>query len=78
MHPEWAHHTLYEEVELVRALIEQSGEVVATLTADKLGAIAPYIVAPARNITHIVTEKHVPDEVLAPYQALGIQIVRAE
>jgi DeoR/GlpR family transcriptional regulator of sugar metabolism len=49
--------TLYEEVDLVRALIEQSGEVVATLTADKLGAIAPFTVAPAENITHIVTEK---------------------
>jgi DeoR/GlpR family transcriptional regulator of sugar metabolism len=70
--------TLYEEVELVRALIEQSGEVIATLTADKLGAIAPFFVASADNITHIVTEKSVPEEQLAPYRALGIQIVRAE
>ncbi len=70
--------TLYEEVELVRALIEQSGEVIATLTADKLGAIAPFFVAPAENITYIVTEKTVSEEVLDPYRLLGIQIVRAE
>jgi DeoR/GlpR family transcriptional regulator of sugar metabolism len=70
--------TLYEEVDLVRALIEQSGEVVATLTADKLGAIAPFTVAPAENITYIVTENHITDEMLAPYQALGIQIIRAK
>lgn len=68
--------TLYEEVDLVRALIEQSGEVVATLTADKLGAIAPFVVAPAENLTHIVTEMQVEDEVLKPYQALGIQVIR--
>jgi DeoR/GlpR family transcriptional regulator of sugar metabolism len=70
--------TLYEEVDLVRALIEQSGEVVATLTADKLGAIAPFTVAPAENITYIVTENHIADEMLAPYRALGIQIIRAK
>jgi len=70
--------TLYEEVELGRALIEQSGEVIATLTADKLGAIAPFFVAPAENITYIVTEKTVSEEVLDPYRLLGIQIVRAE
>lgn len=69
--------TLYEEVDLVRGLIEQSGEVVATLTADKLGAIAPFIVAPAENITHIVTEQEVPEETLAPYRALGIRIIQA-
>ncbi len=72
------HQHVVRRVELVRALIEQSGEVIATLTADKLGAIAPFFVASADNITHIVTEKSVPEEQLAPYRALGIQIVRAE
>ncbi len=69
--------TLYQEVDLVRALIEQSGEVVATVTADKLGAIAPFVVAPADHITHIITEKQVPQETLAPYHALGIEVIQA-
>jgi len=38
---------------------------------------APYIIGPLSDLTHLVTERSVPVEMLAPYKALGITIVRA-
>ena len=67
----------YDEGEMSRALIEQSGEVVATVTMEKLGTVAPFVVAPIEAITHIVTENQVLDDKLAPYQTMGIQIIKA-
>ena len=61
---------------MARTLIQQSGEVVATVTAEKLGTIAPFIVAPIDKITHIITEKQVADEVLAPYILQGVRVLK--
>jgi hypothetical protein len=33
-------------------------------------------VAPVSELTHLVTERGVPDHVLAPYRALGITILQ--
>lgn len=79
LHPEVGYtNNVYEEVEMARTLIEQSGEVVATVTADKLGTISSYVVSSIDRITHIITEAGVADEVLAPYEVQGIQVIRAE
>jgi DeoR/GlpR family transcriptional regulator of sugar metabolism len=66
-----------EEAYVKRAMIASAAEVVALTSADKLGTAAPYIVGPLSDLTHLVTEYSVPDEVLAPYRALGITIIRA-
>lgn len=68
----------YEEVAMMRTLIDHSGEVVAAVTVDKLGTVAPFAVAPIDAITHIVTENHVTDGVLALYQAQGIEVLRTQ
>jgi len=60
-----------------RAMIASSAEVVALTSAEKLGMAAPYIVGPLSDLTHLVIERSVPDELLAPYRAAGITIVRA-
>lgn len=78
IHPEAGYTiNLYEEVTLAHTLIEQSGDVVATVTASKLGTVAPFFVSPIDQITHIITESQVGDEVLAPYRAQGIHILKA-
>lgn len=79
LHPE-AGYTInaYEEVAMAQMLIAQSGEVVATITADKLGTSAPFVVSPIDKITHIITENQVSDDTLAPYRAQGIQILKAK
>lgn len=77
LHPEIGFTAnVYEEVAIAQAMIEQSGEVVATVTANKLGTIAPFIVSPINKLTHIITESQVTDDRLAPYKAEGIQVLQ--
>lgn len=78
LHPEIGVSVLnLEEVYVKRAMIARSAEVVALVTAEKLSTAAPYVVGPLHDITHLVTEAEVPDEVLEPYKAQGITLIRA-
>ncbi len=78
LHPEIGVSVLnLEEVYVKRAMIARSAEVAALVTAEKLSTAAPYVVGPLREITHLITEKAVPAEVLEPYAALGITLIRA-
>jgi len=77
LHPDLGITTLdYEEATVKRIMIAGSAEVVAVSAADKLGTAAPYVVAPLRALTHLVTEHGVPAALLAPYRALGISVVQ--
>ncbi len=78
VHPEVGISTSnLEEAYVKRAMIASAAEVVALTSAEKIGTAAPYIIGPLSDLTHLVTERSVPDEMLAPYRALGITIVRA-
>ncbi len=66
-----------EEAYVKRAIIASAAEVVALTSAEKLGTAAPYIIGPLSDLTHLITERSVPNEALAPYRAQGITIVRA-
>ncbi len=79
IHPEVGITTnLYDDVLMDRILIEQSGEVAAAVTADKLGTVAPFHIESVSNLTHIITENQVMDETIQLYRLLGIQVIRAE
>jgi len=65
-----------EEAHVKRAMIAGAAEVVALASAEKLGTAAPYIVGPLSELTHLVTERSVPDEVLSAYRALGVTVVQ--
>lgn len=78
VHPEVGISTFNLEGSYVkRAMIASSAEVVALASAEKLGTAAPYIIGPLSSLTYLVTERSVPDEVLAPYRAQGVTVVRA-
>ena len=78
VHPEVGISALdLEEAYVKRAMVKSAAEVVALTSAEKLGTASPYIIGPLSDLTHLVTERSVPNEVLAPYRALGITIVRA-
>jgi DeoR/GlpR family transcriptional regulator of sugar metabolism len=64
-----------EEAEVVRLMVEQAERVIALLTASKLGTTAPYPVAEAGRIDLLVTDAS--EEETAPFEALGIEVVRA-
>jgi DeoR/GlpR family transcriptional regulator of sugar metabolism len=65
-----------EEREGKRAMIAGSAEVVGLADHDKLGTALPFVVAPLSELTTLVTDE-TTDDVLAPYRALGIEVVQA-
>jgi len=67
-----------EEASVKRAMVSGAAEVVALASAEKLGTLAHYSVATMAELTHLVTEWDTPDEVLAPYVAAGVTIVRGD
>lgn len=66
-----------DEAGAKRAMIESSADVVAPVPTSKLNTVAPFLVAPAASITHLVAEAGVSDETLAAYADAGMRIVRA-
>ena len=67
-----------EEAPVKRAMIAGAAEVVALASAEKLGTLAHYSVATTGELTHLVTEWDTPDELLTPYIAAGITVLRGE
>ena len=78
LHPEIGITTTdLEERHAKRAMIDASARVVALANAEKLGTAGPFVVAPMTELTHLVTEGSASPEALAPYRALGVELVRA-
>jgi DeoR/GlpR family transcriptional regulator of sugar metabolism len=65
------------DAEVKRAMVASSRAVAVAATADKLGTAAPYRVAPAAAITHLVTPSDLPEAALAAFTARGIATHRA-
>jgi DeoR/GlpR family transcriptional regulator of sugar metabolism len=66
----------YEESHVKRAMLSSAAEVVALVSSEKLGTVAPYVVGQVSELSHLVTESSVPDRLLIPYRAAGLTIVR--
>ncbi len=67
----------FEEAGIKRALSGAAAETYVLASAEKLNAASPYKVVELAQITGILTEADVADDVLEPYVKLGITIVRA-
>jgi DeoR/GlpR family transcriptional regulator of sugar metabolism len=65
-----------EEREGKRAMIAGAAEVVGLADHDKLGTALPFVVAPLSDLTTLVTDS-TDEAVLAPYRALGIEVLPA-
>jgi DeoR/GlpR family transcriptional regulator of sugar metabolism len=78
LHPEIGVTTdSLEERHVKAAMIEGAAEVVALADHDKLGTAMPIVVAPLQAVTHLVTDAEAGDAALAPYRALGIEVLTA-
>jgi DeoR/GlpR family transcriptional regulator of sugar metabolism len=66
-----------EERHVKAAMIDGAAEVVALADHDKLGTAMPVVVAPISAVTRLVTDADVDDPAVAPYLALGIEVLRA-
>jgi DeoR/GlpR family transcriptional regulator of sugar metabolism len=67
-----------DEVATKRTMIQQSGQVIAAVAADKLGTVEAFAVAPATGIHQLITESDVPEQALAAFRARGIEVEQAE
>lgn len=65
-----------EEAMLKRAMIESAAEVIALASPEKLGTVQPFVVGEVSRINILVTPRSVPDASLAPYQEIGMEIIR--
>ncbi len=59
-----------------RAIIDSAAHVVALATGDKLGTVSPYRVAPIDELTHLIVSRTVPEAVVDPYRAAGLDVIR--
>jgi DeoR/GlpR family transcriptional regulator of sugar metabolism len=75
LHHEWG-LTLRdrEEVQVKAAMIRAASQVVALATADKIGPVESFVVAPPNQIDLLITDSTTPPEVLDRYRALGIEV----
>jgi DeoR/GlpR family transcriptional regulator of sugar metabolism len=67
----------FEEAHIKRAMIASSAEVAGLVIAEKLGTALPYVVAPAKALTYLVTDAASNDPRLAPFRHMGVTVVEA-
>jgi DeoR/GlpR family transcriptional regulator of sugar metabolism len=76
LHPEAGLSILsYEEVFVKQAMIAGAERVAAVMTGDKLGTVAPYIVAPAAALTDLVTDRAAQPSALVELRATGMKVI---
>ncbi|MGY4535233.1 DeoR/GlpR family transcriptional regulator of sugar metabolism [Pseudomonas sp. TE3786] len=68
----------FEEVELKQALLDSASQVIAVTTADKLGAVEPFVIAPCNRVHMLFTEARVPSGDIEDYRRLGLKVVVAD
>jgi DeoR/GlpR family transcriptional regulator of sugar metabolism len=66
-----------EEAYVKRAFMEHAAETVVLASAEKLNAASPYKIAEVTAAAAIVVGRHTDEALSAPFEALGITIVRA-
>ncbi len=67
-----------EEADLKALVAERAGEIAVAATNEKLGTAASFHVAPIDRRLRLFVEHDCPSGALAPFEALGTQITRAE
>ncbi|HSP78501.1 MAG TPA: DeoR/GlpR family DNA-binding transcription regulator [Myxococcaceae bacterium] len=78
LHPEVGITTTYaEEATTKRAMLDSAAETVAVLTADKLGTLSSFVVAPASRLGTLVTEASGTEARLQPFHKLQLRILTA-
>lgn len=66
-----------EDAEFKRVIAGRSHKVVLAITSDKLGTVAAHDVIPIEAVDVMAVEHDAKEDVLAPYRASGMNIVRA-
>ena len=64
----------YADCEFKKAVIKQCNETIVALTAEKIPAVARYVVTESSNIDVIVVEENISKEYATAFQAHDIRI----
>lgn len=79
LHPEVGISVTHlEEAQVKRAMINSAAEVVGLVTEKKLDTASSFVVETISALTYLVTSPVVAAQQLAPYQALGLTVIRGE
>jgi DeoR/GlpR family transcriptional regulator of sugar metabolism len=65
-----------DEALVVRTMFERSARAIVLASADKLGSVSPYVVAPTARVDVLVTDA--PPAAVAAYRRLGVTAVTPE
>jgi DeoR/GlpR family transcriptional regulator of sugar metabolism len=75
IHPEVGITSLYfDEVPVKQAMLDGAARVIAVTTADKLGAVEPFVVASCSRLHTLITERHLASGSVEDYRRLGIEV----
>ncbi len=66
-----------EEAYVKRALSIQSAETFVMASQEKLGAASQYVIASLSDVSGLIVERSVAEDVLIPYRQMGLSIIRA-
>jgi len=67
----------HDEAAVNRALVEQSRQRIVVADHTKLGAVMSAVICPTSMIETLITDSDATDEAIAPFEALGIEVMRA-
>lgn len=75
IHPEVGITSLhFDEVPVKQAMLDGATRVIAVTTADKLGAVEPFVVASCTRLHTLITERHLASGSVEDYRRLGIVV----
>jgi DeoR/GlpR family transcriptional regulator of sugar metabolism len=66
-----------EESYVKRAMSQSAAETILLASAEKINAASPYLIVPLEELSGIITEKNVSEEIMKPFSDLGISVTRA-
>jgi len=66
-----------EESHIKRAFIASAAETCVLVSAEKLNAASPYVIAALTDIDAMIVERGIPEEALQPYREAGLAVHRA-
>ena len=65
-----------EEAVIKRTIAEASAELIVMASTEKIGAASPFLILPARSVTHLLVPKSASPQSLRPFRKLGLEITR--
>src|SRR5580698_6993507 len=66
-----------DEALVFRKMLKQSKQVIVVADSSKLGRVSPAFICPVGEVHKLITDTGATDEAIAPFEKLGIEVIRA-